>query len=227
MIVKLSKKKLLILQLIVFIVFTGSVFYLASHFPNLPPMLRVILPKNTITISHGETDQPDKRFLEWFDRDPERKIPTNPSILVSPADGYVAAIIDNIDSKHVVIEMRYTDVHVQRFPMDGEIMKIEGEGKVLPADMVTTEYALSKMLPFQKVTTLSTDIGEIKIRQITSYFAKRIQVFAKEGDFVKRGQRLGRILAGSTIVIEMPGNVNIKVVMNQDVIGGETIIAGY
>ena len=129
--------------------------------------------------------------------------------------------------KHIVIEMRYTDVHVQRVPMDGIVISIEGEGKKLPANIKIGDYMLKKMLPYQKITTFKTEIGIVKVHQITSFFANRIQVFVKVGQKVKRGQRLGRVLAGSTIVLEVPEIVKILVKENQEVIAGETIIGKY
>ena len=43
----------------------------------------------------------DKRFLEWFNRDPERNIPTDPNIIVSPADGVVEYIGEKNGNIHV------------------------------------------------------------------------------------------------------------------------------
>ena len=122
--------------------------------------------------------------------------------------------------------MRYTDVHVQRVPIDGVVLKILGEGKKLPFKGIG-DYMSEKMLPYQKVTVLKTEIGIVKVRQITSAFASRIQVFVKSGQQVKRGQRLGRVLAGSTVVLEVPETVTILVKKNQEVLAGESIIGKY
>lgn len=162
-------------------------------------------------------DVQDKRFLEWFNRDPERKIPTTSRVIVSPADGFVAALAEKEGTKHILIEMRYTDVHVQRVPMDGRVVRVEGEGKQLPAGYSIGDYTLEKMLPYQKWTVLETEIGNVIVRQITSTFAKRIEVFLHEGDVVRRGQRLGRVLAGSNVVLELPSFVSILVKEGQDV----------
>jgi phosphatidylserine decarboxylase len=112
-------------------------------------------------------------------------------------------------------------------PLHGKVVSIDGEGKPLPANMPVEGYYLDKMLPYQKIVSIETEIGIIKVHQITSYFARRIEVFLKKDEFVKRGQKLGRILAGSTIVLEIPSRVTLTVEPNQNVIGGETIIARY
>ena len=186
-----------------------------------------MIKKGAIEITDDKTAKVDKRFLKWFDRDPERQIPGDPGLIVSPADG-VVQYIDTLQGKqHVVIEMRYTDVHIQRVPMDGKVIVIEGGGKKLPKGVSPYKYASKKMLPYQKRTTFKTDIGEIAVRQITSFFASRAEVFLKVGQKVRRGQRLGYVLAGSTIVLELPMDVKVLVSKNQEVFAGETIVVRY
>ena len=222
-----TKQVFLYFKLLIFIIITFICFNLIYYFPDLPPILRLIVKKGAIKIGDTQTTQVDKRFLTWFDRDPERKIPADLNLIVSPADGIVQ-YIDILEGKqHVVIEMRYTDVHVQRVPMDGEIIKIEGGGERIPEGASVRKYTSTKMLPYQKRTILETEIGQIAIRQITSFFASRIEVFVKVGEKVTRGQRLGRVIAGSTVVLELPMNIKVLVKKNQEVMAGETIIAKY
>jgi phosphatidylserine decarboxylase len=210
-----------------FLLVTLAAFSLAYYFPNLPPIFQAPLANIKGSIRIPSKLEPDRRFLSWFNRDPQRQIPSQPRIIVSPADGYVAWISKNGAATHIVIEMRYTDVHIQRVPLHGKVVSIDGEGKPLPANMPVEGYYLDKMLPYQKIVSIETEIGIIKVHQITSYFARRIEVFLKKDEFVKRGQKLGRILAGSTIVLEIPSRVTLTVEPNQNVIGGETIIARY
>ena len=89
------------------------------------------------------------------------------------------------------------------------------------------DYELKKMMPFQKITTFETEIGIVRVRQITSFFAKRISVFLKEGQTYKIGTRLGNVLAGSTVVLEIPNKVTVTVKKNDEVLAGETIVARY
>ncbi len=154
-------------------------------------------------------------------------IPTERGVVVSPADGFIAALGEKQGKQHILIEMRYTDVHVQRVPMDGRVLKVDGEGKRLPEGFSIGDYMLEKLAPYQKWTVLETEIGEVVVRQITSAFANRIEVFVREGEVVQRGQRLGRVLAGSNVVLELPASVKVLAKEGQDVIGGETIVAKY
>jgi len=220
-------KKVLLIKLFLFILITYISANLIYYFPDVPPTLRLIIKKGAITLTKKENRNIDRRFLKWFDRDPERKIPTDPNLIVSPADGIIQHIDVFDGEQHVVIEMRYTDVHVQRVPMAGDVIAIEGEGKKIPEGVSIRNYMADKMLPYQKRTIFQTEIGQIAVRQITSFFASRIQVFVKVGEKVTRGQRLGRVTAGSTVVVELPMNIKILVSRNQEVVAGETVIANY
>ena len=223
----MTPKKFLAIKFVVFCLISYFCFSFIYSFPDVPPILRPLLRKGAIKLFHEENARVDARFLTWFDRDPERKIPADLNLIVSPADGIVQ-YIDILEGKqHVVIEMRYTDVHVQRVPMDGEIIKIEGGGERIPEGASVRKYTSTKMLPYQKRTILETEIGQIAIRQITSFFASRIEVFVKVGEKVTRGQRLGRVIAGSTVVLEIPLNLRVLVKINQEVTAGETILARY
>ena len=63
----------------------------------------------------------------WFYRDPERVPPEDPDAWVSPADGRVVEVIDGAQDEYagrcvkIGIFMNGLDVHVNRFPTDGEI----------------------------------------------------------------------------------------------------------
>jgi phosphatidylserine decarboxylase len=222
-----TQRLFLLGKLALFMLVTFFAYSLISSFPDLPPAFRKIIRKGGINIARQGNTKVDKRFLKWFDRDPERQVPSGPGLIVSPADGIVVHIGLLEGKQHIVIEMRYTDVHVQRIPLDGDVIKIEGGGEKLPAGTSPYKYATEKMLPYQKRTVFKTEIGEIAVRQITSLFASRIEVFIRVGEKVKKGQRLGRVLAGSTVVLEIPVIIKVLATINQEVIGGETIIAKY
>lgn len=78
---------------------------------------------------------------------------------------------------------------------------------------------------YQKVTTIQTEIGMITVKQVTSSFAQRIRLYVKKGDKVKIGNKLGAILLGSHVVMELPPNIKFSVKKGEQVYGGETIIA--
>lgn len=220
-----NKNKLILVKLFAFIVSSVIALSILVYFPEYPPFIRPVLMKLQVEIPNDS--KMDPRFLKWFNRDPERVVPTQKNIIVSPADGVVELILSKGSSYHVVIEMRYTDVHVQRVPLTGRVIQITGGGEEFQEGFNILDYELDKMMPFQKITTMETVIGEIKIRQITSFFAKRIEVYLKVGDEYSIGERLGRVLAGSTVVLEVPGKVEILVNKHDIVTAGESIIGTY
>jgi len=216
-------------QILAFLIVTAIAGTIILCFPNPPSAVRGWLNKYRIDLqdSSKATKAPDKRFLEWFNRDPERHVPHEPRIVVAPADGFVLAILRKNGYVHIVIEMRYTDVHVQRVPITGKVLSIEGGGQELKKGFRVMDYELDKMMPFQKVTTIETEIGIVRVRQITSFFAKRIRVFLEVGKTYVIGDRLGNVLAGSTVVLEVPDKVHLTVKKDAEVLAGETIVARY
>ena len=147
-----SKRKMTLfaLQFAAFLFVSLIALNIIIYFPNLPTALSSYIGKYRVTIDGS--NKADKRFLKWFNRDPERNIPNKKNIIVSPADGVVEKVITKEKSKHIVIEMRYTDIHVQRIPISGKLVRIIGGGKELEKGYHVLDYELDKMLPFQKIT---------------------------------------------------------------------------
>ncbi|RLF44083.1 MAG: phosphatidylserine decarboxylase family protein [Thermoplasmata archaeon] len=147
-------------------------------------------------------------LLIFFFRDPKREIGDG---IISPADGKVMEA-----NKKISIFMNLWDVHVNRAPLDGEIKKMEHfPGKHAPAFMEKENERL--------VTLLSTEIGIIKIVQIAGIFARRIVPYVKEGDVVKKGDKIGIVRFGSKVEIYLPDNVNVIIKKGDKVKAGQTI----
>src|SRR5207245_5681608 len=68
-------------------------------------------------------------FILYFFRDPERIVPADPAVVVSPADGRVMEIVDQAmgsqPGRRVSIFLAIWDVHVNRAPLAGRIRKLE------------------------------------------------------------------------------------------------------
>jgi phosphatidylserine decarboxylase len=86
-------------------------------------------------------------------------------------------------------------------------------------------YLKGKDGPVQQIVTLNTDYGEIKVRLITSYWASRLKVRVHEGQRLEKGQRVGRILLGSSVVVDVPSGVGFAVKKGERIVAGETIIS--
>lgn len=164
----------------------------------------------------------DPEFKKYFDRDPERHVPLEKNIIVAPTDGDIVSITHNKDTLIVRIHISILDVHVQRVPISGEVLSVDnvGSGYLRNSDPDFINNV-------QTVTTLDAQVGRVVVKQITGRFQNRIQVFVKKGDNVKIGDKLGRILLGSTVIIVLPESVRLEISEGQTVVAGETIIGRY
>ena len=164
-------------------------------------------------------------FTCYFFRDPERVVPLGEDILTSPADGLITNISETKDGKKkytkVSIFLSVFNVHIQRIPISGEIVKIDYfEGKFINAtlDKASEENERLKL-------TIKSKTNLIHVTQIAGLIARRIICNAKLKDKTNQGDRYGIIKFGSRVDIEFPDNFDLLVSVGQQCIGGETIIA--
>ena len=191
--------------------------------PLLPPRAR--WPEAQIR-GWAKTSEFPGDYWAFFNRDPERMVPTQPG-LVAPADGLFRFHDRRDGRQYLVIALSFWDVHVQRFPCDGVVRAVLDDGDTfMDGEGEGLVYLEEKLCPVQKVVVLDTALGEVRVRLLTSISARRLQVFVKPGDAVRRGQRLGKILAGSTVVLEMAGSIPVSAKVGERVIAGETILGG-
>jgi phosphatidylserine decarboxylase len=169
----------------------------------------------------------------FFFRDPQRIIPQEAGVLVSPADGLVTKIEHDVEAPNelnlsgkkfnkISVFLNVFDVHVNRVPISGKIVKISYKsGKFLSAnlDEASTENERNAVLLETK------DKTKIIFVQVAGMVARRIVSELKEGQEVVTGQKYGIIRFGSRADIYLPENVEIKVLIGQTMIGGESIIA--
>ena len=164
-------------------------------------------------------------FTCYFFRDPERVVPLGDDILISPADGLITNISETKDGKKkytkVSIFLSVFNVHIQRIPISGEIVKIDYfEGKFINAtlDKASEENERLKL-------TIKSKANLIHVTQIAGLIARRIICNVKLKDDTNQGDRYGIIKFGSRVDIEFPDNFDLLVSVGQQCIGGETIIA--
>jgi phosphatidylserine decarboxylase len=225
-------KRTLFLQLGILAVCGVVVAELLTSFPFPSPVIKPLLPPRRRWPSEQvaqwvEAGNFENGFLEYFARDPERVIPPGRN-LTSPADGVMKDIINQNGVSYFIIGLSFWDVHVVRTPVAGVVKSVEQEGFSVFRDKSETDdqiYLKGKDGPVQQIVTLDTEYGEIKVRLITSYWASRIKVRVYQGEHLEKGQRIGRILLGSSVVAELPANIVYTVKKRDRVVGGETIIS--
>jgi phosphatidylserine decarboxylase len=167
-------------------------------------------------------------FVLFFFRDPERVIPQGAAELTSPADGLLHKIdYDWQDQEtgekrtRVCIFLSVFNVHINRYPMGGKVIKKEiRPGKFLAAwnHMASEENA-------QSVVVLDTKFGKIVVKQIVGLIARRIVCNANVGDAVEKGERYGLLRFGSRMDVSMPASAKLRVKVGDKVSGGSTVLA--
>lgn len=163
-------------------------------------------------------------FMAFFFRDPKRVPPTDPDIVVSPADGKVTRIgpaNTAADSPTVVsIFLSPLDVHINRSPIPGRIVDVlYSPGKFL---MATNEKA--SLVNEQNALTIQGEKITVVCKQIAGILARRIVCWKAAGDSLSLGERFGMIKFSSRTDVLLPANVQVTVKEGQRVRGGTTVI---
>jgi len=167
-------------------------------------------------------------FLTYFFRDPDRTIPADADAVVSPADGRVmiAGPSDGRwappgDWKQITIFLSPMDVHVNRIPVSGRVIRVEYHpGRFLPAYKKE-----SGDLNERSEITIDHDGQPIIVRQIVGVLARRVICRAREGLEVKAGERFGIMKFGSRMDVFLPLDATLHVRVGDTVLGGVTVIA--
>ncbi len=157
-------------------------------------------------------------FLIFF-RDPERTIAQG---IIAPADGQIRDIKQEKNQVLISTFMEVNNVHVNRMPLDGRITKMTHfPGYHLRA------WKKESDLNERVVIIIETKIGEITVVQLAGLIARRVYPYIKEGDGLKKGDRIGIIRLGSRVDVYLPADKiqSIPVKIGDLVKAGEDTIA--
>jgi phosphatidylserine decarboxylase len=166
-----------------------------------------------------------------FFRDPERATPTDPGLIVSPADGRVikvAALRDerflNGDVTLISIFMSPLNVHVNRIPASGRVVDL----RYHPGKYFRAFADKASLDNEQNAVVLEDDAGRrLCFVQIAGFVARRIVCRLQVGMQVDRGQRYGMIMFGSRADIYLPPGARVCVTVGDRAYGGETVLAQW
>lgn len=167
-------------------------------------------------------------FLVSFFRIPNRALTVNGNSIVAPADGKVVVIEEVLDPEYfkdkrlqVSIFMSPLNVHVNRNPLDGEVVYNQyHKGKYLVA-----WHPKSSTENERHTVVIKKGNVEILIKQIAGALAKRIINYLYVGQKVSQASEMGFIKFGSRVDLLLPVGTKINVELNQMVQGGVTIVA--
>lgn len=170
----------------------------------------------------------------YFFRDPERVIPADPAVLVSPADGTVTHVgeVDDPDfpggkAFRISIFLSIFNVHVNRMPRTGKVIDV----RYFPGAFLDARHAECAVRNEQLWIDMEESDSRrlVRVKQIAGAIARRIVCWLKPGDEVRAGDRLGMIKFGSRTDVLIPADVPIDVAVkvNDKVNGGSTILLSY
>jgi phosphatidylserine decarboxylase len=168
----------------------------------------------------------------YFFRDPPRVTPIRDGIVVAPADGRVCPVVRIVPPRElelgdrplsrVSIFMSVFDCHINRSPVAGHIERIiYRAGKFISADLDKASEDNER-----NAFVIITGAGQrLAVVQIAGLIARRIVCFAREGDNLGAGQRIGMIRFGSRVDVYLPEGARVLAGEGQIAIAGETLIA--
>ncbi|MHB8075277.1 phosphatidylserine decarboxylase family protein [Desulfosporosinus fructosivorans] len=166
-------------------------------------------------------------FILFFFRNPERVIPTDELMLVSPADGVVMDVervmedqFLNGESIRVRIFLSVFNVHINRCPMAGEVVF----RSYRPGLMIPAFKSHASELNEKNYVGIQNEHLKILVTQVTGFIARRIVCWVNMGDKVAKGERFGLIKFGSCSEIFVPTNVEIMISPGDKVRGGVSVI---
>ncbi|HIW00671.1 MAG TPA: phosphatidylserine decarboxylase family protein [Candidatus Desulfovibrio intestinipullorum] len=167
-------------------------------------------------------------FALNFFRDPERVVPDEEKIAVSPADGRVVKLErreDPISGENrlcICIFMNVFNVHVNRVPVQGTITDI----KYYPGKFFNASLDKASKDNERCAYQLTDEQGQTwTFVQIAGLIARRIVCRVEKGDTLARGERFGMIRFGSRVDLYVPDGYIPTVSCGQEVLGGQTVIA--
>ncbi|HSU69183.1 MAG TPA: phosphatidylserine decarboxylase, partial [Tepidisphaeraceae bacterium] len=150
-------------------------------------------------------------WLFAFFRDPEREIPADQDVMVSPADGTVSDISelphDDLiggPAVRVGIFLSVFNVHINRSPCDGKVLKTEyKKGKFINAmrhQIASDENESNTVVLGDPASGKPVAV----VKQIVGLIARRIIFSAEQGQTLRRGERIGMIKFGSRTELTVP-----------------------
>jgi phosphatidylserine decarboxylase len=165
-------------------------------------------------------------FFLFFFRDPDRRAPVGPNLVVAPADGRVMAAGPATSApppgnwKQITIFLSPVDVHVNRVPVSGRVMRVE--------------YCPGTFLAAYKPESCENERTEVWVdhggqpivfRQVVGVLARRVVCRLTPGQQVQTGERFGLMKFGSRMDVFLPVTARLRVQPGDRVRGAETVIA--
>jgi phosphatidylserine decarboxylase len=172
-----------------------------------------------------------------FFRDPDRKIPDGPGLIICPADGKLLPIVEAVPPaelemgdaprQRLSIFMNVFNVHVNRNPVSGTVIaKSYRPGKFFNASFDKASIHNERM-SIRLRPDGSDGSRDLAVVQIAGLVARRIVCDLTQGQSVERGARFGIIRFGSRVDIFLPPGTEVLVTAGITTVAGETVLARF
>ena len=169
-------------------------------------------------------------FILNFFRDPSISSQVQSGELVAPCDGKLVVAEQMMDKVYfkderlqLSIYMSPLDVHVNRSPMDAEVIEVN----YFPGKFLVAFNPKSSQLNEQTYIVLKAGDKYLALKQIAGFVARRIRYYIKAGDELKAGEELGFIRFGSRVDLVLPKDAEVLVPLGTHIKGGKDIIARW
>lgn len=174
-------------------------------------------------------------LVVWFFRDPSRRVPTEPGLVVAPADGTIAEITElehdgfiGGPAVRIGIFLSIFNVHINRAPVRSRVIKLHySPGDFLNA--LNPESAIRNENLWIGLEEEDSPHRRMVVRQIAGLIARRIVCELRPGEVVDRGHKFGMIKLGSRTELIFPAESELQVLVRpgDKVRGGATVLASY
>jgi len=174
-------------------------------------------------------------LLVYFFRDPPRRVPREPGLVVSPADGTICEVTrlphDEFlggPAVRIGIFLSIFNVHLNRAPAAARVIALRySPGEFLNA--LRPESALRNENMWIGLEEESPPHRRLVVRQISGAIARRIVCDLRPGEVIPRGHKFGMIKLGSRTELILPDapGLHVEVEVAQKVKAGSTILARY
>ncbi|MFO7671734.1 MAG: phosphatidylserine decarboxylase family protein [Bacteroidales bacterium] len=165
-----------------------------------------------------------------FFRNPVRRFFKDEKTITAPADGKIVVIeqVKQVEflgkaSLQVSIFMSIHDVHINYFPVEGEVRYLEYH----PGKYLLARHPKSSELNERYSVGIETPYGPLLVRQVAGYVARRIRNYAVLNQKAHQGSEMGFIKFGSRLDLFLPPDAILQVELNQKVTGGITPVARF
>ena len=188
----------------------------------------------------------------YFLRSPERAVPNDDTLFVSPANGKIIAIINQDElkagetqlykeNKEVIddrtagfgsgatlisIMMTPLDVHYQKAPLASKLLEqTYEEGRFFNAMKSNDTMKSTFQNEYNSMLFQTPENYQFRIIQIAGFVARRIVDFMQVGQEVQQGEKIWLIKLGSQVSIVLDQHFEVLAQTGDIVIDGETILA--